>query len=121
MNPPKTVFFGIIVAVLVTGIMIGGTSQKTSAVNDITIPDWDSESIPQPCPHAQTTNKGRDHRGLAFFTGSTNCNLPSPYAGPASGSWGWSPTSTGGVGTVSWVDSGLSSIGLVSTGTSRPE
>ena len=40
MNPPKTIFFGIIAAVLVTGILVGGSSQQSTAATDITIPDW---------------------------------------------------------------------------------
>ncbi len=40
LNAPKTVFFGIIAAVLVTGILVGGSSQQSTAATDITIPDW---------------------------------------------------------------------------------
>ncbi len=40
MNPPKSIFFGIIIAVLVTGILFVGSSQQTSAATDYTIPAW---------------------------------------------------------------------------------
>jgi len=40
MNPPKTVFFGIIIAVLVTSIFYVGSSQQTTAAKDYTIPAW---------------------------------------------------------------------------------
>jgi len=40
MNPPKTIFFGIIAAVLVTGILVGGSSQQSTAAEDLIIPGW---------------------------------------------------------------------------------
>jgi len=40
MNPPKTIFFGIIAAVLVSGILVGGSSQQSTAAQDLIIPGW---------------------------------------------------------------------------------